>query len=556
MSVITGNYKGIHAASILPTTELYAGATCNDGRPITESWKYNYAVEKGIPIQHTSTKQMCMLKEKKELLVEKYKPKAVADIIGHKEHIQQIKTWLLQWNSASEQKGILITGPPGVGKTSTVHLIVESLGYHVVEYNASDVRSVSMLQGVMALGMKRLRKEVIIMDEVDGLMGGKERGGVGCLATIIRSSTIPILCIANDMSPKMNPLKNACLHLKFHRPTKSTIATAIMGIAKKEGIAVVKADLETMCEEGGNDIRSILNTLDFRRSASNVADSKKDASLRLDAFSATQRLMALKKLRMVDSEDRCPKDGSPSLFQQAEDRCPKDGSPSLFQQAEDLVYVDYSMIPLMVQEAYAHASLTVDELERASEQLSHGDLIQTATWKTQDWSLLPLHVANTVSVVKTVSGPAPFNIFPQILGKMSKKSKHARYIEILARKERVSMSAMRLTYADPLQTILVTPLLAEKPNIGFAVDGLVKRGWDRDDLLEHLPAVLSNPMEIPTKVKGAITREFTKREKVGTKRKVMDKMEEEEEKENENENEEEEENEENEVRERLKLFGL
>ena len=524
MRAITGNYQGIHAASILPTTELYAGATCNDGRPITESWKYNYAVEKGIPIQHTSTKQMCMLKEKKELLVEKYKPKAVADIIGHKEHIQQIKTWLLQWNSASEQKGILITGPPGVGKTSTVHLIVESLGYHVVEYNASDVRSVSMLQGVMALGMKRLRKEVIIMDEVDGLMGGKERGGVGCLATIIRSSTIPILCIANDMSPKMNPLKNACLHLKFHRPTKSTIATAIMGIAKKEGIAVVKADLETMCEEGGNDIRSILNTLDFRRSASNVADSKKDASLRLDAFSATQRLMALKKLRMVDSEN--------------------------------LVYVDYSMIPLMVQEAYAHASLTVDELERASEQLSHGDLIQTATWKTQDWSLLPLHVANTVSVVKTVSGPAPFNIFPQILGKMSKKSKHARYIEILARKERVSMSAMRLTYADPLQTILVTPLLAEKPNIGFAVDGLVKRGWDRDDLLEHLPAVLSNPMEIPTKVKGAITREFTKREKVGTKRKVMDKMEEEEENENENENEEEEENEENEVRERLKLFGL
>lgn len=540
MRAITGNYKGIHDASILPTNELYAGATCNDGRPITESWKYKYAVAKGIPIRNTSRKRMCVLKEKKELLVEKYKPKTVADIIGHKEHIQQITTWLLEWNKASEQKGILITGPPGVGKTSTVHLIVESLGYHVVEYNASDVRSVSMLKGVMALGMKRLRKEVIIMDEVDGLMGGKERGGVGCLADIIRSSTIPILCIANDMSPKMNPLKNVCLHLKFHRPTKTTIATAILGIAKKEGIAVVKADLETMCEEGGNDIRSILNTLDFRRGTApqkaglppcpltgivkeNRCVSNKDPLLRLDAFSATQRLMASKHLRMVD--------------------------------AEDLVYVDYSMIPLMVQEAYAHASLTVEELEKASDLISHGDLIQTATWKTQDWSLLPLSVANTVSIVKAVSGPAPFNIFPQILGKMSKKSKHARYIELLARKERVSAATMRLTYADPLQTILVTPLLSEKPNITACVDGLVKRGWDRDDLLEHLPAVLSTPMEISTKVKGAITREFTKLSKVGSKRKVKDMTDTMDIGDNE-EQEEESDDDVDEVEERLKLFGI
>jgi len=530
MKAVTGNYQNaVTTIAILPTNELYAGAMCNDGRPITESWKYKYAIEKGIPIRNTSRKRPCVakhvIKDKKELLVEKYKPKVVADIIGHKEHIQQITTWVLQWNAkhASEQKGILITGPPGVGKTSTVHLIIESLGYHVVEYNASDVRSVSMLQGVMALGMKRLRKEVIIMDEVDGLSGGKERGGVGCLADIIRSSTIPILCIANDVSPKMNPLKNACLHLKFHRPTKSIIATAILGIAKKEGIAILKADLETMCEEGGNDIRSILNTLDFRRSASNLVDSKKDESLRLDAFSATQRLMASKQMSI--------------------------------QQAENLVYVDYSMIPLMVQEAYVSAARDdVEELEKASDLVSHGDLIQTATWKTQDWSLLPLSVANTIAITKAVSGPAPFNIFPQILGKMSKKSKHARYIEILARKERVSSTTMRLTYADPLQTILVTPLLSEKPNVTACVNELIKRGWDRNDLLEHLPAVLSNPVEIPTKVKGAITREFTKREKVGSKRKVKDIMDVDNVEEDEEESDEEGEIEE--VEERLKLFGI
>lgn len=551
---LTGNYKGgVVRTAVLPTKQdtLYAGLTCNDGRPITESWKYNYALATGIPIRNTSRKRPCIAKKDlqapRELLVDKYRPKTVADIIGHKDHVQQITAWIRDWvtkcNTKGSEKGLLITGPPGIGKSSTVHLLIKSLGFHVVEYNASDVRSVSMLQGIMALGIKRLRNEIIVMDEVDGLASGKERGGVGTLADIIRASTVPIICIANDLSPKLKPLQSACLCLKFHRPVKSTIATAIFAIAKKEGIAIGKAELETMCEESGNDIRSILNTLDFHRDHTVDGFNKKDALLRLDAFSATQRLLSSKKSSICD--------------------------------AEALVYVDYSMVPLMVQEAYAHASTTVDELERASELLSHGDLLQTAVWKTQDWSLLPLHVFNTVAVSKTVTGPAPFNIFPQILGKMSKKSKHARYVEILARKERVSAMTMRLTYADPLQTILVTPLLlatpllAEKPNVTVCVDGLIQRGWDRDDLLEHLPAVLSNPMEIATKVKSAITREFTKRVTTGSslnKKRKMDAMhvddsrdEQEDDDQDEDEQYKQEDNQEDdvkEVEERLKIFGI
>ena len=203
-------------------------------------------------------------------------------------------------------------------------------------------------------------------------------------------------------------------------------------------------------------------------------------------FSATQRLMANKHLSMVD--------------------------------AEDLVYIDHYMVPLMVQEAYVMGIEDdhINELERVSEMISYGDGIQSAIGKTQDWTLLPLFVANTVAVSKTVPGPAPLRIFPQILGKMSTKSKHARYIELLARKECVSAQKMRLEYADSLQTIMVTPLLAEKPNIELAVDSL--RGWDRDDLLEHLPAVLSAPLEVPTKVKSAITRLYNKR--AGSKRKA------------------------------------
>ena len=466
-------------------TTLYAGSLCNDGRPITESWKYKEAVKKGIPIVRPKGKppvgKLEKIKEKKELLVDKYKPVSIKDIIGHKEHISQISLWLSSWNAQKkEEKGLLITGPPGIGKTTTVHLIAASLGYKVTEYNASDTRSVSLLKGMFALGMKRLQKEVIVMDEVDGLSGGGERGGVGEIADIIRKTNVPILCIANELPPKLKPLQNASLCIKLHRPVKSTIATAVYKIAQAEGIAVSKVELEELCEKNSNDIRSILNALDFYRNGLGEASfhGQKDGLLRLDLFSATQKLMAQKRLGL--------------------------------HAAEDLVYVDYNMIPLMVQEAYLSSAASMEEVEAASEMISYGDTIPPVLWKTQDWTLLPLMVHTTVAVSKTVSGPAPFQIFPQLLGKMSKKSKHARYIEELARKERCSSAVMRLDKACAMERIMVAPLLKEKPDIKDAIKILDERGWSRDDLLEHLPAVLSEPMEIPTKVKTALTREYNK----------------------------------------------
>ena len=39
-----------------PGYTLYVGSQCNDGRPITHSWRYKQAIKLGIPIIHPSTK--------------------------------------------------------------------------------------------------------------------------------------------------------------------------------------------------------------------------------------------------------------------------------------------------------------------------------------------------------------------------------------------------------------------------------------------------------------------------------------------------------------------
>ena len=487
ITVPTG--KRLHKV-LRPGVVLHAGEQCNDGRPITESWRYQQAQKQGIPIVCAKMKKPKVASTaiaNQELWVDKYTPSTIADIIGHKEPIQQLTQFL-----QAGRGGILIVGPPGIGKTTTVHVVARELGYKVAEHNASDTRSVSLLRGMIALGIKRLQKEVVIMDEVDGLSGGGERGGIGELADLIRKSNVPIVCIANQLPPKLKPLQNACQVIKFHRPVKSTIATALLGITKKEGLTITKAELEGMCETSGNDIRSILNRLQFDGKVKNVGDKtthvgdktthvggEKDATLRLDLFSATQRLIGNKRLSITE--------------------------------AEDLVYVDYGMVPLMVQEGYLGASrASLEDAVAASEAISFGDLINQRLWRTQDWSLLPHVVHSTVAAARTVQGPAPFQIFPQLLGKNSKRAKHRRLLEEVGRVRHQCVRSLRLYELEPMEKILLHPLQKEKPDIKGAIQRMDAIHLTRDHLVENIAENLFYPTEITTKVKTAFTREYNK----------------------------------------------
>jgi replication factor C subunit 1 len=488
------------------TIKLLIGSECNDGRPITESWRYKQAKALGIPIIIEKKLKRTVANDESdaELFVDKYKPKSLDDIIGHKEQIKLIIAWLESWNypkefndrvsRGEEKRAILVTGPPGIGKTSTVHLLAKELGYKVTEYNASDVRSISMLRGLIALGVKRLQKEVIVMDEVDEL---SERGGVGEIAAIIKKTNVPIICIANEKPPKLKPIITVCHDVKFNRPVKSTIATQLLKIIKTEGLEISKAQVEELCEKNGNDIRSILNMLQFYGNDTMDQDNNtKDSLLRLDLFSATQKLMSNKKLKISD--------------------------------ADDLVYVDYNMVPLMVQEAYVTAGRdSMDDLERAADLVSNGDLINTQIDKAHDWSLLPHLVTNTTAIAKTVSGPAPFQIFPQLLGKQSKMMKHQRWMETMARVQSLtqwkSSKSMRLDYAAPIQRILLTPLKSEKPDIKGAIQRMSTLKVTRDDLFETLNDVSFDKCEVATKVKTALTREWNKTQKGSTMIKTLGK---------------------------------
>jgi chromosome transmission fidelity protein 18 len=89
---------------------------------------------------------------------------------------------------------LLLCGPPGLGKTTLAHVAAKHCGYRVVEINASDDRVATTLQAKIldAIQMKSVtgdkRPNCLVIDEIDGIMGGTEgKGAVDALVEMINA---------------------------------------------------------------------------------------------------------------------------------------------------------------------------------------------------------------------------------------------------------------------------------------------------------------------------------------------------------------------------------
>jgi len=120
---------------------------------------------KKTPAPTTAVPPKPVVNKPAELMwVDKYKPISLKSVVGQagdKSNANKLLKWLRNWFSfhgKSDEKvkaawpglrdpegktfkAALLSGPPGIGKTSTAHLCCKEVGYDYFELNASDTRN-------------------------------------------------------------------------------------------------------------------------------------------------------------------------------------------------------------------------------------------------------------------------------------------------------------------------------------------------------------------------------------------------------------------------------
>ncbi|TKY67003.1 Replication factor C subunit 1 [Spatholobus suberectus] len=430
---------------------------------------------------------------------EKYRPKDPKDIIGNQSLVSQLRNWLKTWheqfldtgnkkqgkkqNDSGSKKAVLLSGTPGIGKTTSAKLICQELGFQAIEVNASDSRgkadgriekgiggsnsnSTKELVTNEALGanMERSKqsKSVLIMDEVDGMSAG-DRGGVADLIASIKISKIPIICICNDRySQKLKSLMNYCLLLSFRKPTKQQMAKKLLDVVKAEGLQVNQIALEELAERVNGDIRMALNQLQYMSLSMSV----------INYDDIRQRF-----LTNVKDEDISPFTAVDKLFGFNAGKLKMDERINLSMSDPDLV-------PLLIQENYINyrPSLAAKDdsgikrmnlIARAAESIADADIVNVQIRRYRQWQL-----SQTSSVASCIipasllhgqreileQGERNFNRFGGWLGKNSTMGKNLRllddlHVHILASRESSSgRDTIRLEYLTLLLKQLTEPL--------------------------------------------------------------------------------------------------
>lgn len=177
-----------------------------------------------------------------------------------------------------------------MGKTTTATLVCQELGYDTVEFNASDTRSKKLLKEHVSELLKNKSlfgyfhgdkevssKHVLLMDEVDGMAGNEDRGGMQELIGLIKESSIPVICMCNDRNhQKMRSLVNYCYDLRFPRPRIEQIKGAMMSVCFREKMQVNPKVVEEIISASNNDIRQTLNYLAMLSAGKEMASQKVD----------------------------------------------------------------------------------------------------------------------------------------------------------------------------------------------------------------------------------------------------------------------------------------
>jgi replication factor C large subunit len=237
---------------------------------------------------------------------EKYRPGTLEEMVGNEEGRTKLQHWLKKWKPGA--KAALLVGPPGTGKTTTVHLVAKQMGLQLIELNASDSRTKDKLSKKVGEAIASTSlfggMSLIFLDEVDGLAGRADYGAVEFIKDAVKRSESPVVMAANDPeSDEVRKLGSAASRIEFRRPDLLDVEKRLEKIAQREKVSLHKEEIAKIAEAAHGDLRAAINFLQSGMPARK--DEEMTTSESVNAFfDAADEGAALRALRAYPGQPR------------------------------------------------------------------------------------------------------------------------------------------------------------------------------------------------------------------------------------------------------------
>jgi DNA polymerase III delta prime subunit len=336
------------------------------------------------------------------LLVDKYKPKESKFVLGGEYVCRELAKWLKAWNKDKKlPRAFMISGPPGIGKSTLVDLVLAENGIpNALKLDSTAKNPKKAFDKVKeAFGtrkvdayftgkMQRSKPGAVIIDDLDAMISTT----LSQIVRFVGKTKVPVVCITNDPNAKaIQALKAKCHHVRMNRPQEDAIFARLTFICQQErskrATIPQPGQLRSIARSSGGDVRQAMNELQFCLSGNgsvfcSVAEGTGLIVDRpLNAFEAATALFAPWGKLPATSTSQPTSKGASALSGTLAKQPPSElRATKLLQLASRAMDADSHLVPLMIQENYLKAC-TLENMAEAAEAISLGDVMSATARK-------------------------------------------------------------------------------------------------------------------------------------------------------------------------------